>query len=53
MSSTKKLPILLIKRGSNVENSNDVKTTTSILRTEQKVKSARRNNGSSKTNKRT
>ena len=39
MVVVKKLPILLIKRGVNVEQKNDVQTTTSLLRTEQQRKS--------------
>ena len=39
MVKVKKLPILLIKRGVNVEEKNDVQTTASLLRTEQQRKS--------------
>jgi hypothetical protein len=38
MVKVKQLPILLIKRGVNVEQKNDVQTTTSLLRTEQQRK---------------
>ena len=42
MVKVKQLPILLIKRGVNVEQKNDVKTTASLLRTEQQRKSTKR-----------
>jgi len=42
MVTVKKLPILLIKRGVNVEEKNDVQTTTSLLRTEQQRKNTAR-----------
>jgi hypothetical protein len=42
MVDVKKLPILLIKRGVNVEKENDVQTTASLLRTEQQRKSTKR-----------
>ena len=42
MVTVKKLPVLLIKRGVNVEEKNDVKTTATLLRTEQQRKSTPR-----------
>jgi hypothetical protein len=39
MVKVKQLPILLIRRGVNVEQKNDVQTTTSLLRTKQQRKS--------------
>jgi hypothetical protein len=42
MVKVKKLPILLIKRGVNVEQKNDVETTASLLRTEQQRKGSKR-----------
>ena len=45
MVRVNKLPILLIGRGANVEEKNDVKTTTSLLRTEQQRKSTKRVRG--------
>jgi hypothetical protein len=53
MNVTKKLPILLIKRGANVEKKNDVQAATSLLRTKQQVKGTRRTNRVSQTNQRT
>lgn len=38
MVTVKKLPVLLIKRGVNVEEKNDVKTTATLLRTKQQRK---------------
>ena len=52
MVSLKKLPILLIKRGVNVEQKNDVQTTTSLLRTEQQRKSTKRINRNGQKNQR-
>jgi hypothetical protein len=42
MVKVNKLPILLIRRGVNVEQKNDVETTTSLLRTEQQRKGTKR-----------
>lgn len=42
MVKVKQLPILLIKRGVNVEQKNDVETTASLLRTEQQRKGPKR-----------
>jgi hypothetical protein len=42
MVKVKKLPILLIKRGVNVEQKNDVQTTASLLRTQQQRKGTKR-----------
>jgi hypothetical protein len=56
MVDVKKLPILLIKRGVNVEQKNDVQTTASLLRTEQQRKSTAgigRNGQSNKRNTKT
>ena len=52
MVSLKKLPILLIKRGVNVEQKNDVQTTASLLRTEQQRKSTKRISRNGQTNQR-
>lgn len=52
MVVVKKLPILLIKRGVNVEQKNDVQTTTSLLRTEQQRKSTKRIRRNGQTNQR-
>jgi hypothetical protein len=52
MVNVKKLPILLIKRGVNVEQKNDVQTTTSLLRTEQQRKGTKRINRNGQTNQR-
>jgi hypothetical protein len=52
MVKVKKLPILLIKRGVNVEQKNDVQTTTSLLRTEQQRKVTKRIRGNGQTNQR-
>jgi hypothetical protein len=52
MVKVKKLPILLIKRGVNVEKKNDVETTTSLLRTEQQRKSTKRIRGNGQGHKR-
>jgi hypothetical protein len=56
MVVVKKLPILLIKRGVNVEQKNDVQTTASLSRTEQQrkgTKGIRRNGQDHKRNSKT
>jgi hypothetical protein len=52
MVVVKKLPILLIKRGVNVEQKNDVQTTTSLSRTEQQRKGTKRIRRNGQTNQR-
>jgi hypothetical protein len=52
MVKVEQLPILLIKRGVNVEQKNDVQATASLLRTEQQRKGSKRIRGNGQSHKR-